>query len=156
MPKTSSRINFIPRTIRKDKNEKIITEDFIIEVAPRDKRMTYEICVEGEDLNITLKNWKNQMTGSAFPLELIKVELLEVQYKMDRNYLLRSSLNAINNRWKNNGIVLEKIYEDGIWSGWGITVDDTNIEKINCRLTYKYLNNRYLCSIIRQKENVNE
>lgn len=155
-PKSTSKIDFIPKSIRKNNIQKVITEDFIIEVAPKDKKISYEICVEGEDNNITLKKWKEETNGKEFPLELIKIEILELKYKTDRRYPIRSSLNSINDIWKDDSLELQKNYEEGQWNGWNIVIEDENIVQVNCRLTYKYLNNKYLCSIVRQKENTNE
>ncbi len=156
VPKTNSRIEFNPKSIRRDNKNKVITQDFEIDLNNKDRKLSYEICVEGEDVNLTIKNWKSQIKGIEFPLEMLKLELLELQTSDDKIYPIRSSLNSINDNWQDSEVVLNKIYEEGVWNGWSINALNEKIIKINCRLTYRYLSNKFLCSVSKQKENINE
>ena len=154
--KNHTTIEFLNQTFKRNKIDNIISEDFVINIAKNDLNVQYEIFINGEDNNISGKEWEQTISKKSFPVEILKLELLTKEDGSNIEYVKRGILNKFVEEINDNMIHIAKVYTTKkTWVGWNIKFN-SKMEKsvIKCRLTYKYCDNKYLCNVIRTKEGI--
>ena len=152
-PKTNSNIEFLQETVRRNRMKNQVSEDFCIHVTKNDLYIHNEIFINGEDKNISATEWEEHISKKRFPIEIIKFEVLSKDTIEDIEYIKRGILTSFIDEIKLQDLNVKKAFsEKGTWCGWKIRLN-SNLDKkiINCRITYKYLDNRYLCNVERIK-----